>query len=171
MAVDAAEEFRIDLQHGLAGGLVSGGLGFALSLETQVNACLKECGLSELANGGGNARGKDEIIRHGVLEGAPHALDVLGGVTPVAFGVEIAKFEDFVGAGLNAGNGGCDFASDEAFAAPGRLVIVEDAADHEHAVGFAIDAAEITETDRFNRKGHAERLENERDWPPRRNQQ
>ena len=112
MAVDAAEEFRIDSQQGPAGGAISGSFVFALPLETQVNSRLEECGLGELADGGRNARGKDEIIRHGVLEGAPHAFDVFGGVTPVAFGVEIAKFEDFVGAGLNAGSGGCDSTGD-----------------------------------------------------------
>ncbi len=58
----------------------------------------------ELADAVGLARRDDEIVGLILLEHLPHGLDILGGVAPVALGVEIAEERAFsCEAGFDAG--------------------------------------------------------------------
>lgn len=143
MAIDRTEKLGIDAEDGLASSGVGGGFVFTLAVEIEIGSGFEEGGAGELADGGGGAGGEDEVVGKRVLKGEPHASDEFWGVSPIALGVEISEFEDFVGAMMDAGDGGGDFPSDETFAAAWRFVVVEDAVDDVHAMGLPIDAAEI----------------------------
>src|SRR5277367_898475 len=97
-----------------------------------------EGGLAELADGVGLIGGEDEVVGFVVLEDAPHALDVLLGVAPVALGVEVAEEEVLLEAALDAGDGASDLAGDEGLAAAGALVVEEDAVAGMEVVAFAV---------------------------------
>src|ERR1041385_663011 len=83
--------------------------------------------------------GGDYIIaRYRLLKHKPHGLDILLGVTPIPFGVEIAQIKRFLDAGKNVGDRARDFAGDESFATTRRLMIKEDAVAGVKAVRLAI---------------------------------
>jgi hypothetical protein len=92
----------------------------------------------EFADGMGFASGDDVIIRGVLLEHQPHGLDIIFGIAPVAFGVEVAEVEFVLLFGDNAGNGTGDFAGDEGFASAGGFVVEEDAVATEDVVRFAV---------------------------------
>ena len=59
-------------------------------------------------------------------------------MAPVAQGIEVPHVEALVETGINAGEAAGDFAGHEGFAAPGALVIEEEAVAGIHAVGLAV---------------------------------
>lgn len=65
--------------------------GVALALPGDGGANDGEGLLDELADGVGLTGGKDEVVGGVLLEHAPHTLDVVLGVSPVALGVEVTE--------------------------------------------------------------------------------
>ena len=75
--------------------------------------------LDEVADGVGRAGGEDVVVGLVGLEYAPHPLDVLGGVAPVASGVEVAEVELGLEACSDAGGSHGDLAGHERLATAG----------------------------------------------------
>jgi len=73
-----------------------------------------------------------------LLEHHPHRLDVIARVAPVAFGFEVAEAEFGRALGDDGRHPARHLAGHEVLTAPWRLVIEEDAAAGEHAVGLAV---------------------------------
>ena len=84
------------------------------------------------------SRRQHVIIGFILLQHAPHAFDVVLGVTPVAFGVEVAQKEALLRATVNRRHGGRNLARHKGTAPAGRLVIEQNAIGQVHAVGFAV---------------------------------
>ena len=99
---------------------------------------LAEGHVDEVADHRRPAGGEDIVVGLGLLEDAPHALDVILGVAPVPLGVEVAEVELFLQAVPDARGGPGDFARHEGLAPHRRLVVEEDAVAGVDAVGFAI---------------------------------
>src|SRR5207248_6752861 len=93
---------------------------------------------AEFADAGGAAGGDDEVFGLGLLEDAPHGVDVVAGEPPVAFGFKVAELEFLLDSLLDSGHAVGDLAGDELDAAQRRLVIEQDAAGGVHAEAFAI---------------------------------
>ena len=66
---------------------------------------------------------KHEVVRLFVLDDLPHAFDVVPGVTPVAFGIQIAEIQNRLQSGIDARNGAGDLACDERLAAYRAFVV------------------------------------------------
>ena len=63
------------------------------------------------------AGGQHVVVRLVLLQDAPHALDVVAGMAPVALGVEVAEVELVLQAELDRGDRAGDLARDEGLAA------------------------------------------------------
>ena len=98
--------------------------------------------MRELADGMGFAGSEHEVVGDLVLENAPHALDIVAGMAPVAPGVEIADPQALLQAELDRGHGTADLAGDEGLAAEGALVVEQDAVGGEQAVAVAVVAGD-----------------------------
>ena len=94
--------------------------------------------LDELTDGVGLSGSKDVVIGLVLLKHAPHTLDVVAGMAPIALGVDVAEVEALVNALVNAGDGGGDLTGDEGLATAGTLVVEEDTVGKVHAVGLAV---------------------------------
>ncbi len=86
-----------------------------LPVELEVLAAVVE----EVADGMGLASRQDVVVRFVLLEHHPHSLDIILGVAPVAFGIEVAEVKLFLQAELDPGQGSGDFAGHERLAAAG----------------------------------------------------
>ena len=82
--------------------------------------------------------GKDVVIRLVLLQHAPHALDVVLGVAPIALGIDVAQVQALVDALVYPSDGGGDLAGDEGAAATGTLVVEENAVCQVHTVRLAV---------------------------------
>lgn len=98
--------------------------------------------VQEFTDGMGFAGADDEVIGAVVLEDFPHGGNVIGGVTPIAAGIEVAEVEEVLFAGADGGEGAGDFAGDEGFAAAGGFVVEEDAVGSKDGVGLAVVAGD-----------------------------
>ena len=78
-----------------------------------------ESDLQEFPNGDADAGGKDVIVGFVDLQHAPHALDILWRVSPVAHSVEIAHVHVVLDTGLDGRNGAGDLAGHESLTAAG----------------------------------------------------
>jgi hypothetical protein len=78
----------------------------------------------------------DVIVGLFLLEHHPHGFHVVAGKAPVALGFQVAEVQLLVEPVVNARGGPGDLARDERNATPGRLVVEQDPAANEHAVGF-----------------------------------
>ena len=76
----------------------------------------------------GLARGDHVVTGLVLLEHAPHGLDVVAGVAPVARGVEVPERQDVLQAELDAGDGVGDLAADELEPPLGPGVVEQDPA-------------------------------------------
>ena len=94
--------------------------------------------LGELADGVLHAGGDDKVLGTVVLQDEPHALYIVASIAPVAKGVKVAQVEALLQALADAGGGKGDLAGDEGFAPALALVVEQDAAAAEHAVGLAV---------------------------------
>ena len=103
-----------------------------------VEADQPERELDELADGVHLTGRDDVVVRLVVLEHQPHRLDVLGRVSPVAAGVEVAEVQLVGLAGDDRGDAAGHLAGDEGRPAPRRLVVEQDAVGREDPVGLAI---------------------------------
>jgi hypothetical protein len=118
------------------GGAEIAGVYFDKFLPVEIEA--REDFVEEFADGVGFTGGDDEIVGGGELEHLPHGLDIIAGVSPVAFGVQISQVEFFLEAFFDAGCGAGDFSCDEGFTAAGAFVVEEDSVAGKHAVAFAV---------------------------------
>ena len=83
--------------------------------------------------------GRDDVVaRLGLLQHAPHRLDVVLRVAPVAPRVEVAEVEPLLQAVPDAPDRARDLARHEGLAAARRLVVEQDAVDGEEAVRLAV---------------------------------
>src|SRR5919108_1964390 len=92
----------------------------------------------EVANTVGLAGRDHEVFGLLLLEHQPHRLDVVLGVAPVTFGVEIAEQELVLEAELDGGGAVGDLARDELEAAALPFVIERDTRHREEVVGLAV---------------------------------
>jgi O-antigen/teichoic acid export membrane protein len=80
----------------------------------------------------------DEVLRHFLLQHQPHRLDVVFGVAPVSFRVQIAEIQTLLRAELDLRQCSRDLSRDEILAANRRLVIEENSVACIHAIRFAV---------------------------------
>src|SRR6185295_831448 len=113
-------EQRVDL-----GGPDQGGVDDDVLLPVQADVA--EGDLEVFADGMVLAGGDDEVVGGLLLEHEPHGADVVAGVAPVAFGVDVAEAELLLEAELDGRDGVGDLAGDELLAAAGAFVVEEDA--------------------------------------------
>ena len=102
--LERAEVARVDLDQQLAGAAVDALLVQALALPDELAADLGEGALEELAHAVGLAGRQHEIVGAVVLQDAPHALDIVAGMAPVAQGVEVAHPQPVLQAELDRGH-------------------------------------------------------------------
>src|SRR5258707_416590 len=112
-----AEIHRIDANDGLAGFPVDAGFLDALAEPFDAAAEFSECDLDEFAHRAGLAGRQHEIIGRVRLQDFVHALDIVLGMAPIAFGVEISEVKRVLETGLDAGDASRDLAGHEGFAA------------------------------------------------------
>ena len=117
--LERAEVARVDLDQDLAGAAVEPLLLDALAPPDDLAAGLGEGELDELAHGVGFAGRQHPVVGGLVLEDAPHALDIVAGMAPVAPGVEIAEPQAVLQPELDRGHRAADLAGDEGLAAAG----------------------------------------------------
>src|SRR3984885_2449940 len=128
----------IDAHHGLAGFCVDASLLDALAVPFDAAADLCEGEFDKLAHRAGLACRQHEIVRLVRLQDHVHALDVVLGMTPVAFRLEIAEIERVFETSLDAGDAARDLARHKGLAADRTFMIEQDAIRGEHAVGLAV---------------------------------
>src|ERR1700686_656785 len=133
-----AEVHGVDANHGLAGLPVGAGLLHALAAPLDAAPQFGERQFDEFAHRAHFARCQHEIAGFFGLQYLVHALDIILGVAPVAFGIEVSEIERVFQAGLDAGNAAGDLAGDKGLAADRALVIEQDAVRGEHAIGLAV---------------------------------
>src|ERR1700692_2821561 len=132
------EIYPIDAHHGLAGFCVDAGLVDALAAPFDSAANFRERQFDKLAHRAGLARRQHEIVGLIRLQDHVHALDIILGMAPVAFGLEISEIERVFETGLDAGDTARDLARHKGLSADRAFMIEQDAVGGEHAVGFAI---------------------------------
>src|ERR1700722_6349520 len=132
------EIYGIDAHHGLAGFCVDAGLVAALAAPFDSAANFRERQFDKLAHRAGLARCQPEIVGLLPLQDHVHALDIILGMAPVAFGLEISEIERVFEAGLDAGDTACDLARHKGLAADRAFMIEQDAVGGEHAVSLAV---------------------------------
>src|SRR3990167_144798 len=98
-----SEIFRVDFDDGLRRLLVNTPLRSARALPRNLHTERFTRLFGEFAHAVRLSRRKNEIVRPVVLQYAPHALDVIGGVTPVAFRVEVTEIQCFGFSEFDAG--------------------------------------------------------------------
>ena len=76
------------------------------------------------------------------LEHLPHGSDIIGGVTPVPFGFQVAEEELVLFASFDGSQGTGDLAGDEGLAAAGGFVVEEDAVGGEELIALAVVTGE-----------------------------
>ena len=86
----------------------------------------------------GLSGGEDVVIGLILLKHAPHTLDVVAGMAPIALGIDVAEVETLVNALVDTSDGGGNLAGDEGLATAGTLVVEEDTVGKVHAVGLAV---------------------------------
>jgi GDPmannose 4,6-dehydratase len=107
-------------------------------LRPVVDADVGEREVEEVADGVGLAGGDDVVVGLVLLQHAPHRLDVVAGVAPVAARVDVAERQLVLQAVVDARHGPTDLARDELLAASRRLVVEEDARAGVQPVGLAV---------------------------------
>ena len=74
-----------------------------------------------------DARCQNLIIANLVLQNPPHAFDVIAGMAPVAFGIDVTKIKLVLQALADGGNGTGNFTGHKSFAADRAFVIEQNA--------------------------------------------
>ena len=129
---------RIERNQHVAGAPAVALLLVARPLPLDGPADLAERQLDELTYRMGLAGRQHVVVGLLLLEDAPHALDIVAGVTPVALGVEVAEIKAVLIAALDGRDGARDLAGHEGFAADRRFVIEQDPVRRVHAIGLAV---------------------------------
>mmetsp|Transcript_11082 Transcript_11082/g.17785 ORF Transcript_11082/g.17785 Transcript_11082/m.17785 type:complete len:277 (-) Transcript_11082:110-940(-) len=84
------------------------------------------------------SRRQHVVIGFILLEHPPHSFDVISGVTPIAFCVEVSKIQGLVETGHNPGNTGGDLSCDKRTSPTRRFVVEQNSVRQVHTVRFAI---------------------------------
>ncbi len=92
----------------------------------------------EFTDGVGFSGGDDVVVGGVLLQHAPHGVDIVAGVSPVAFGVKVAERDGVLDSEFDACEGVCDFAGNEFDAALGPFMVEEDAGAGVEVVGLAV---------------------------------
>src|ERR1700736_837421 len=129
---------RVDANDGLAGFPVDPGLLDAFAAPFDAAADLRERKFDKFTHRAGFAGRQHEIVGFVGLQYPVHALDIIPGVTPVSFRLEVSEIERVFQTGLDAGNAAGDLARHEGFAADRAFVVEQDAVGGKHAVGLAV---------------------------------
>src|ERR1017187_7210944 len=133
-----AEIGRIDPNERLAGFPVEPGFLDTLAAPLDAAADLRECKCDEFANRTGLACRQHEIVGRIRLQYPVHALDIIPGVAPIAFRLEVSKIERVFETGLDTGDAARDLARHEGLAADRAFMIKQDAVRDEQPVALAI---------------------------------
>src|SRR4051794_28141436 len=120
--LERAEVARVDLDQESAGAAVETLLVCTHALPDDLAPDLGKGELDELAHAVGLAGRQHVVIRLLLLEDAPHPLDVVTGVAPVAPRVEIADPEPVLQPELDRGHRAGNLAGDEGLTAQRALV-------------------------------------------------
>mmetsp|Transcript_12391 Transcript_12391/g.26985 ORF Transcript_12391/g.26985 Transcript_12391/m.26985 type:complete len:677 (+) Transcript_12391:166-2196(+) len=133
-----AEVPRRDLDEDSASLLVDGLLLEALAAPEHRPADHLEADRDELAHAVLLVRRHDVVVGLLLLQHEPHGLDVVTRVAPVAERVHVAKLDPLLLAGLDLGHGHRHLLRHEGAAAPGGLVVEEDAVHRVHVVRLSV---------------------------------
>ncbi|CAA7613533.1 Phytase family (modular protein) [Candidatus Terasakiella magnetica] len=133
-----AEITGIDLDQDPAGGGAKAAFFRILAAPAQGDTDLGEGQFDEFAHAVGFAGGEDEIIGLVVLQDAPHAIDVIAGMAPIALGFEVADVKSVLEPEMDGGDGAGDLAGDEGLAAGRPFVVEQDAVGGVNAIGLAV---------------------------------
>lgn len=82
--------------------------------------------------------GEDKVLGLLLLKHAPHALDVVAGMTPVTLGVQVAEVQALLLAQVDRGDGAGDLAGDEGATTAGGLVVEQDSVAGVHVVSLTV---------------------------------
>src|SRR5690606_15696362 len=83
-------------------------------------------------------RSENIVVRRVLLQHHPHAFDIVAGVTPVAFGVQIAKIQTILFSTMNMSDGARDFTRDKGFAATRTFMVEQNTAGSVQPIGFTV---------------------------------
>src|SRR5260370_2687528 len=151
-----AEIRRIDANDGLAGFPVYAGFFDTLAAPFDAAPYFREGKFDEFAHRAGLARRQHEIVGRVRLQNPVHALDIISGVSPVAFRPEISEIKRVFETGLHPGDAARDLPRHEGLAADRAFMIEQDAVRGKHAVGLAIvhrDPVAVKIGDAIGRRG------------------
>src|SRR6202158_2227311 len=133
-----AEICRIDANAGLAGFSVDTGFLDPLAAPLDAAANLRECKFDEFSHRAGLAGRQHEIAGLVRLQYLVHAFDIIPGMAPIAFCLEVSKIERVFQTGLDSGDAARNLAGNESLAADRAFMIEQDAVRGIDAVGFAV---------------------------------
>src|SRR3990167_8629227 len=85
----------------------------------------------------------DEIVCFFLLQHAPHRLDIIPRVSPVAFRIQIPQAQFFIEPELDSGDAMADLACDEFQAAARRLMVKEDSAACKKAIALPVIDSQV----------------------------
>src|SRR5580704_8241762 len=133
-----AKIHRIDANHRLAGFPVDAGFLDTLAAPLDGTANFRKRQFDEFTHRAGFAGRQHEIVGRVGLQYLVHALDIIPGMAPVAFGAEVSEIERFLQTGLDASDAARDLAGHEGLAADRAFMIEQDAVRGIDAVGLAV---------------------------------
>ena len=135
-AQDAAALGGIALEEVHLGGAEVAGIDLHVLLPVQVQPPEGEA--QEVPDADGLAGGHRVVVRHVLLQHAPHGFHIVAREAPVPLGVEVAEVELVLHPQLDAGGGAGDLAGHERLAPARALVVEQDAVAGEEAVALAV---------------------------------
>ncbi len=129
---------RINFNQAIAGFPVAADFFHAVAVPFDLLVYRLECMFDKLPHRMRFA-GRQNVVVGGIfLQDAPHALDIVTGMAPVTAGIEITEPKPVLKATFNGGDGSCDLAGDEGFAAKRAFMIEQNAVGSMKAVSVAI---------------------------------
>src|SRR5208337_124362 len=129
---------RIDLDKDPAGFFVETTLFDSGSFPPDFDAKLCKGALDEFAHRMGFPRRQDIIVRLGLLQNPPHALDIIARVAPIPLGIEVAQKQPVLKSQMDCRDRTGDFSRDKGFG-PGRTFMIEqDSIRSVQSIGFAV---------------------------------
>src|SRR5260370_39889600 len=133
-----AEICRIDANDGLAGFSVNTGFLDPLAAPLDAAADVREGKFDEFPYRAGFAGRQHEIAGLLRLQYLVHAFDIIPGVAPIAFCLEVSEIKRVFQAGLDAGDAARNLARHESLAADRAFMVEQDAVRGIDAVGLAV---------------------------------
>src|ERR1700733_15809350 len=124
----------VDFDQDLAALAIAAALGNALALPRYANADFGKSAFDEFAHRMSFAGCQHIIVGLVLLENPPHPLDIVSGMPPIAFGIEVPEVERILQPQINRGDGAADLTGDESLRAGGSLMIEKDAVRGVHAI-------------------------------------